>query len=253
MNSLYGKTLQNPITKTECIVKDVPEFEDFALDHILTDWVIVYDNDNVADYMIVSGEKVNDDTIAKKPAQLGSFTLGFARRLWMFFLEIIDPTLESQITTYQDTDSLHIMGCNYDKLVNAGVIHDSKLGFLSNDCDDNALIINEINLAPKCYMYECLTENGEIKLVMKSKGIMKNELQFNDYNNEQSREVHWTGMKKINKRINKNERANGVEHFTIKKQQYSRTFYKNQWQGMTQHNNQFYPFGYHIHTNENEI
>lgn len=246
MNSLYGKTLQNPVNKSECIAHTVDDVEKFLIEHVLTDWETVYHDEDTIDYILLTGEKIKEEKIAKKPCQLGTFILGYSRRLWMMFLETIDPTLESQITTYQDTDSLHIMGKNYDKLVNAGMIDENKLGFLSNDCDDQALIIKEINLAPKCYLYECLTQNGEIKQVMKSKGIMKKKLREEGFENEQSYPVEWTGMKKVNKRISKNDKANGVEHFQIKKQTYSRTFYKNKWSGMTFNNNHYYPFGYEI-------
>ena len=255
MNSLYGKTLQNPVSKSECIARSVDDVEKFLFNHILTDWVVVYDNDETVDYVLLTGEKTDDEKIAKKPAQLGSFVLAYSRRLWLLFVKTINPSLTEQVTTYQDTDSLHIMGCNYDKLVNAGLIDDSKLGFLSNDCDDNGLIVNEINLAPKCYMYECLTENGELVTVMKSKGIMKNKLKEEWYENHEYLQLlddddpikpiaSWTGMKKINKRISKSEKENGVEHFTIKKQSYSRTFYKNVWTNMNFKDNHFYPFGY---------
>ena len=92
---------------------------------------------------------------------------------------------------------------------------------------------------------------------MKSKGIMKNQLQHNwyckhefyqslDENDKRKPIAKWNGMKKINKRINKTEKEKGIEHFTIIKQPYSRTFYKNVWTNMTFHDNHFFPFGYKL-------
>ena len=276
MNSLYGKTLQNPIKKHEAIVKTSEEVETFLSQHVLTDWQIVEGSDGDIEYAIFTGEKVSDEKIAKKPRQLGSFVLGYSRRLWLLFLETIDPVVENEITTYLDTDSLHISGKHFEKLNRSGLIHDDKLGFLSNDCDENALIIKEINLSPKCYMYECLTENGEIKTTMKSKGIMKSKtvevehieietdangdivetkqwksvelpvLKKDWYEKEQPQQANWTGMKKVNKRVTKADSLAGVQNFTIKKQNYSRTFHKQEWQGMQQVDGYFYPFGYQV-------
>ena len=274
MNSLYGKTLQNPIKKHEAICKTSEEIETFLSQHKLTDWEIVENSDGVVDYVLFTGEKINDKKIAKKPTQLGTFVLSYSRRLWLLFLETIDPTIQDEITTYLDTDSLHISGKHFNKLKNAKMIHDDKLGYLSNDCKNNALIIKEINLSPKCYMYQAITENGEIKTTMKSKGIMakkteiveniqiktneKNEivqtsqwqsieipiLKQEWYEQDKPQPANWTGMKKINKRITKSDKLAGVEHFTIKKQTYKRTFNAREWQGMTQQNGYFYPFGY---------
>ena len=273
MNSLYGKTLQNPIKKHEAICKTSDEIESFLSQHKLTDWQIAENSDGDVDYVLFTGEKINEDRIAKKPTQLGTFVLSYSRRLWLMFLEAIDPTVQAEITTYLDTDSLHISGKHFNKLKNAGMIHDEKLGFLSNDCKDNALIINEINLSPKCYMYEALTENGEIKTTMKSKGIMKSKTEIVEhidvemtengefktsywksieipilkkewYELDQPQPANWTGMKKINKRVTSSDKLAGVQHFSIKKQSYNRTFNKSEWKGMKQDDGYFYPFGY---------
>ena len=273
MNSLYGKTLQNPIKTHECIAKTAEEIETFLSQHVLTDWQLIEKNDEM-DYVILTGEKVNEKRISKKAIQLGSFVLGYSRRLWLQFLETIDPTIESEITTYLDTDSLHISGKHYDKLKKAKMIDNDKLGFLSNDCKDNALIIKEINLSPKCYFYEALTEDGEIFTTMKSKGIMRSKTVEKEYREvitndngdvvetkqwksieipilkpewfelDKPQQANWTGFKKINKRVSKSDRLAGVEHFTIKKQQYNRTFNKSAWEGMNEVDGYFFPFGY---------
>ena len=244
MNSLYGKTLQNPICTEDAICRNVDDLEKFALDHVIKDWHIVQNATNTIEYVIVTGEKINDKKISRKPRHLGSFVLGYSRRLWLLFIEAIDPKVERRITSYLDTDSLHIRGESYQILKNKNLIHNTKLGFLSNDCDDNALIFYECNLAPKCYAYLSLNEKGEIKTTMKSKGIMKNLLQLEWFENETPAEVEWSGLKKINKNVSKNDRANGVTHWSIKTQEYRRTFYKNCWKGMDSIGNDFLPFGF---------
>ena len=263
MNSLYGKTLQNPISSSECIAKatEHAKIEQFFANHIVTNWEIM-ENDDEIEYLFLNGNKISDEQISKKPTHLGSLVLAYSRRLWLLFLETIDPTLQEEITTYLDTDSLHINGNHYEILNKAGLINDDKLGFLSNDCKKNALIIKEINLSPKCYMYQCLTDDGEIKLTMKSKGIMKEKMvEFENENGEwsskkvpvlkeewyhldQPQPASWTGMKKVHKTISKNDRASGVTNFTIKKQEYNRTFNKQQWKGMMLKDGMFFPFGY---------
>ena len=263
MNSLYGKTLQNPISKSECIARsnEHDKIETFLSTHILTDWEIM-ESDDTIEYIFLTGEKISDVRISKKPTHLGSMILAYSRRLWLMFLETIDPTLESEITTYLDTDSLHISGLHSEILRQAGMIHDDKLGYLSNDCKNNALIINEINLSPKCYMYECLTEDGEIKLTMKSKGIMKEKLtefQCDDgswaskkvpvlqqhwYEKDEPQPAEWTGFKKVHKTICSSDKSAGITNFAIKKQKYNRTFNKQQWTGMMYDDGYFYPFGY---------
>ena len=257
-NSLFGKCLQRPICSEEKICKNVVQCEKFLQTHILTDWEVVDKSDSEIDYIILSGERTSEKKISKKPRQLGSFILGYSRRLWLLFLEAIDPTNTKHITTYQDTDSLHISGKYYDILVNKGLIDDKKLGYLSNDCDNDGLIYREINLAPKCYNYLALTKDGAVLDTMKSKGIKKTKLEkewFDAGVNRDSEKwkqivekkdnlVNWSGMKKINKRLTKAEREAGVEHWSVIKKSYDRTFYANEWKGMDLSNNIWYPFGY---------
>ena len=244
MNSLYGKMLQRPMNSEEVMCKTIDEVEQFSLHHTITDWEIVEDNSGNVDYVLLTGEKIQKHLISRKPRHLGSFVLGYSRRLWLKFIETIDPTLTGNITTYQDTDSLHILGKYYDILKDAGMIDDEKLGYLSNDCKNDALIIREINLSPKCYMYVCLDKDGNIQTVKKSKGIGKDKLQDEWYENDMKEEVEWTGMKKVNKRVSKADRAAGVENWSVKQQKYTRTFNKNKWTGMKSDEDYFYPYGY---------
>ncbi len=103
-------------------------------------------------------------------------------------MKAIDPTLQSIISTYGDTDSMHIYGKDYKKLLALGYIKDkcdSQLGYLNNDIDLNALITYEKNLAPKAYRYEYVDENGKIYDkdvgVTKMKGIPHKHLKAEYY------------------------------------------------------------------------
>ena len=175
LNSLYGKMLQKAHWDTNKIVKNIEDFYNFVKTYDLNDWNILNN-----DTLVLSGSLKNDfhrEKAINKPTHIGSFILSYSRRLMLNIMEKIDPTLQTPIFNYTDTDSLHISGESYEKLVSLGVVRDDKekLGYLSNDIDDDALIINEKALGPKCYMYEYINRKGEIKIyhnsTMKCKGI----------------------------------------------------------------------------------
>ena len=56
--------------------------------------------------------------------------------------------------------------------------------------------------------------------------------------------VKWNGLKKISKRVTKEENENGIEIFSIKNQKYSREFDSCIWKNMTLNDNIYYPIGY---------
>ena len=56
--------------------------------------------------------------------------------------------------------------------------------------------------------------------------------------------VEWSGLKKISKRVTKEENENGIEIFSIKNQKYSREFDSCIWKNMTLKDNIYYPIGY---------
>ena len=241
MNSLYGKMLQNVITDASIIARNLKDVERFLKNYVLTDWA-VSGNAAEKDFVILTGSALNVREGSLRPRQLGSFILGYSRRLWLKFIEKVSPKLDRIVCSYLDTDSLHIAGKDYKKLLLEGYIHENNLGYLSNDCDKNGLIIQEINLAPKCYMYRALCENGEVITVMKSKGIMKKHLQATFFENKTKAEVEWTGLKKINKRLTKDDKEAKIPFFSIQEKKYKRTFYKNEWKGMNLKDGVFYPF-----------
>ena len=242
MNALFGKMLQNTINKTEKICRTLDQWEAFSADHKITDWDVIYSKNDNVEYILVSGETIDQTKIVNKPRHLGSFILAYSRRLWLYFVENVDPTLTDTFVYYCDTDSCFMTGNAYKILIKKQLIDDNKLGYLSNDCDDNALIFYAIFLAPKCYAYHCLTQNGQIKTVIKSKGISKDNLTFEMFENEQPVNTTWYGMKRVHSKITSKQRAKGIRHFSVIKQKYDRTFYKNEWKGMRFEDNLFLPF-----------
>ena len=56
--------------------------------------------------------------------------------------------------------------------------------------------------------------------------------------------VTWNGLKKVNKRLTKEEEENELEMFCIKNQTYSREFDSSIWKNMILKDNIYYPLGY---------
>ena len=93
MNALYGKTLQKAIFTQTDIVNNIFEFNHFLLDKQTKNfnWIVLGD-----DKMIVSGEVKNEQKPRHitKPCQLGAFVTAYSRKLMLFFIKAMDPTLK---------------------------------------------------------------------------------------------------------------------------------------------------------------
>jgi len=126
----------------------------------------------------------------------------------------------------------------------------SKLGFMSHDVDDEGLIILEKNLAPKTYKYEYINEKDEAfdndKCTMKCKGIPKKYLDEDMYDNydKVTNTVVIDSLRKKNKKLTKQDKEDGVQHFTIVNNEMERTFMKSEWNGMIYKDGEYYPKGY---------
>ena len=117
----------------------------------LTDYKIVNDNKLIMTGSVKGERRVDKIT---KPRQLGAFVTAYSRRIMLFYMKEIDPTLQSMIFTYTDTDSLHISGQAYLDLMAKGLIKTKKeaeLGYLCSDIKNEGVILKEVNLAPKTY------------------------------------------------------------------------------------------------------
>ncbi len=114
------------------------QFNAFVRDHRLTDYSFINDNK-----MLLSGEVNNKEKQISKPCQQGAFVTAYSGRIMLTYMKAIDPTLKSSIFTYTDTDSLHITGENYKKLLGLGYIKpkaEAKLGFLCSDIKERVLL-----------------------------------------------------------------------------------------------------------------
>lgn len=246
LNSLYGKTLQKAIFNNTKIINDVFEFNTFVREYSLTDFTILNENK-----LLVSGDAKEQKTKINKPCQLGAFVLAYSRRVMLTYMKAIDPTLKTCTFTYSDTDSIHILGKDYEKLLKLGYIKtkaNAKLGYLCSDIKEEGIIFNEINLAPKTYMYEYINQLGDIKenesATFKCKGIPKRCLKSALYKEELKEELSFTGLKKKHKTLTKSDVEQGIKNFSIVNSTQTRTFNKSDWKGMQLIDNQFYPKGY---------
>lgn len=247
LNSLYGKTLQKAIYTKSTIINNAKEFNQFASEHFITDWKILNDSTKI---LVVGDSKVKEAQI-NKPSQIGAFVTAYSRRLMLIFMKTIDPTLQSMIFSYSDTDSLHIEGKYYKQLKELGLIKDKKdseVGFLTNDIDNEGIITREINLAPKSYTYNYINNCGLIASgdcgVMKMKGIQKKNLKSEYYEKQVPVVLQNSGLKKKTTKLTKNDKQQGIGHFSVCNYKQDKTFYANKWNVDNFHDGQWYPTGY---------
>jgi hypothetical protein len=163
--------------------------------------------------------------------------------------KVVDPTLTSLIFTYTDTDSLHITNDKLELFEKAGLLTKG-LGQVSNDCKLDGKIVFEVCLAPKNYMYVYINSKGEVKTVMKCKGIPTKHLKLEFFDGREHAVKFDNSFKKINlKPVNVKDGDGTVkmtkgdcEYFDIVQVGMSRTFNKTKWTGMNSVGGQYYPF-----------
>jgi hypothetical protein len=248
LNAMYGKTLQRAIYDTTTIINDYQELLDFWRNYDVTNVSILDDK-----RLLLSGTAIEKEERITKPSQLGGFVLAYSRRIMLTYFKAVDPTLTTNIFTYTDTDSMHIVGKHADKLREMGYIKskkNSKLGYLCSDIKNEGIIISEINIAPKCYYYEYVDNNDKLydkgNGQYKCKGIPKKALNYEMYDESKNvnRVVEFSGLKKKHKNLTRNDKEIGVNHFSIVNNHQSRTFNKSDWAGMKLVDNNFIPKGY---------
>lgn len=245
LNSLYGKTLQKANVTNNTMVNNLKEFNEFVRDYELTSFHL-YNNK-----MLVTGDAKNKEKRITKPSQLGCFVTAYSRKIMLTYMKEIDPTLTSCVFTYTDTDSMHMSGEAYEQLKQKGMIKEkkeSKLGYLCSDIDNEGIIFNEINLAPKCYMYEYINNKGEIKeedmATMKCKGIVKKKLRAELYKQEKKEELEFVSLRKKHNKLTSKDEEKGIDHFSIVQTIQKRTFNNSAWQGMDLVGNEWFPKNY---------
>ena len=240
MNGLYGKMLQKAQFKKTMIADKISKIFDFMDDYDITGWEILNDNK-----ILLIGEinENRENDVITKPAQYGSYVLGYSRRIMLFYNKIIDEDLNKFIVSYIDTDSLHVPAEIYYRLKHMGYIRKGEMGYLSNDIKKNGMIFHEKNLGPKSCIYKYINNENEIKTVMKTKGIPKKQLKEEYYMNETG-DVKFNTMKKIKFNVTSNEKNNGNSYLSIYNYTMNRLFNLNEWCGRELKGNLYYPIGY---------
>ncbi len=240
MNSLYGKTCQRPIQDEQRVVKTEREFYEFAKDYQINDYVWVKIQEEMG--LALSGSP--GDVANTKPSHLGAFVLAYSRQIMMADFRRCTNNLQDCNFTYTDTDSIHMSGSIYKQMLDLYPERfGSELGQFSNDIKGKEpIIIYEHCLAPKCYMYVYLTQDGKLGFKKKVKGIPKkklHEIGMHDFVNENKIELNFESLKK--NMFNKKDAP-----FTIENVQSSRTFLLNKWCKMLYSEvlKQFRPFAY---------
>jgi len=261
LNALYGKTLQRPIVSDTSIISTIEEFDEFVKLNNITDFHKL----NGSSKYIITGDKKEKNLCMTKPCQMGSFVTSYSRRIMLFYMLQMDITLSKFTFTYTDTDSLHVYGEYAKVLEDNGFLVEKKnsdFGYLCSDIDDEGIILKEINLGPKSYMYIYLTSKGEVGIVMKTKGIPKGYLEregIDIFLNEETKIIKFDNpdipcFRKTGTKPNSKQLQKGLEEFSVYTvTDMSRTFLKTPWSRYKLEDNSFYPEGYEAYTYPIEI
>ena len=256
INSLYGKFNQKPSTDKTLVIDNLIDYANFVNEYELKTFEII-ENENGFVSLIVGGEKRNIENEINKPSQIGAYILSWSKVIMYKYFKLLGLNMNHGCS-YTDTDSLHIHGEIYKKALELKLIG-SNLGQLANDCENDGLIIREINLGPKNYMYEYIDKNGKIysneNAITKCKGIRGDSLDYKFYEEEISdniiprnmfenkNECEFMSFKKRHLKI-ENKNKNVFERFSVQKTTIKRQFNKNQWSGAVLKDNLYYPVGY---------
>jgi hypothetical protein len=178
MNGLYGKTIQRPLLDENVIIHLHEEFIKYHIKYggvsmrALSDgsYFLTYQNE---EKMI---SKIN------KPCYLGSFIVGYSRRIMLDYLPKTTPYFDSadinkqteNAPYYTDTDSIQIHQRNLK-----GIELNNEIGGISDDLGNNCKILYGGWVVPKLYSLEYVKKKDgkeALKYHLKSKGIPKDQL-----------------------------------------------------------------------------
>ena len=160
-----------------------------------------------------------------KPCYLGSFILGFSRRIMLQYLQKTNPFFNSNDTKnqlanspyYTDTDSIQIHARNL-----RGLILNNEIGGISDDLGDNCKILYGGWIAPKLYFLEYVEKQGdveEIKYHLRGKGIPKSQLNVEMFESMMLGKSITIDMHRDFKRVNVNRSSKQqlIDNFSILK------------------------------------
>lgn len=180
LNSLYGKMVQKDInTKThlwneQTLKKNYTD--DIKYEKIYSDKYYVEEDigDSLPEILM--------------PSHLGSFILSHSKRIMNDVILEIDG-FKKPVIYYTDCDSIYVEEECVEILKDKGFLHNTELGKLSNDFDDDAKIFHGLFLAPKVKLCYALNNKGEIITKQTFKGYQRDILRPSEfikmYNNEE--------------------------------------------------------------------
>jgi DNA polymerase type B, organellar and viral len=221
MNGLYGKTIQRPILDENVIIYLHEEFIKYHIKYggesmrALSDgsFFLTYQDEE----QLIS--KIN------KPCYLGSFILGYSRRIMLDYLSKTNPYFDSADINkqtenspyYTDTDSIQIHQRNLK-----GIELNNEIEGISDDLGDNCKILYGGWIAPKLYFFEYVEKkDGKevIKYHLKGKGIPKDQLTIEMFESMMSGKSVNVEMERNFKRINvnRNSKQQNIDNFSILK------------------------------------
>ena len=221
MNGLYGKTIQRPNLDENVKIR---LHEEFIKYHIKYGGVAMKSFSG-GSYYLTYQDADNLEKKITKPVYLGSFILGYSRRIMLEYLQKTNPyfnstDLEQQLKHspyYTDTDSIQIHQRNI-----RAITLNKEIGGISDDLGHNCKILHGGWIAPKLYFLEYVEKKGdsvEIKYHLRGKGVPKSQLTVEIFKEMMLGNSIQIEMNRNFKRIhvNRNSNQTNVENFSILK------------------------------------
>ena len=140
MNGLYGKTIQRPILDENVIIHTKEEFIKYHIKYGGVEMRLMSDGSY---YLTYQDEDLLKTKITK-PCYLGSFILGYSRRIMLDYLQKTNPYFNStdiarqvdHAPYYTDTDSIQV----HCKTLQ-GLTLNKEIGGISDDLGDGCKIL----------------------------------------------------------------------------------------------------------------
>lgn len=197
MNSMYGKMLQKPVKESVELLYTDKDLAAFMKRNLWTGFESVGCSDicmlafgvarpkdpneeGFVEWDETCVTKANGDSVEwldGQPIQLGSFILGYSRRVMMMYFCSINPGMNVEETPfYTDTDSIFLSDEQFKLLEQQGLVCDG-LGFLADDFK-GGIGMEAYFTNPKSYIVTKIkkakgSSNAEFYSHIKAKGIAK--------------------------------------------------------------------------------
>lgn len=225
MNSMYGKMLQKPINEFSGLVYNDYDlslfmkhylwtgFESIGIDNLCMlvhgihrpkepeDGSRIVQWDEESNVETSNGTKSNSTWLGEQPVQLGSFILGYSRRIMLQYFCAANPSMDVSSTAYYtDTDSIFLSNEQFCSLERQGFVKDG-LGFLADDFK-GAIGIEAYFNNPKSYLVTKIKkskgkEPAQLYSQIKAKGIAKSCLSNTYKIGYMDEGEHWLNLPNI--------------------------------------------------------